>query len=826
MRAELLRFAALLVGTLSFPLYGANAQTAEALEAAQQEEAQPTVSLTVPLREGRVFRGEIDVRVAPDGSGLAVDARQLARLFEGKITEAAATQLITAANGDGFVTRLEAEQAALELDFNSAAVEVNAQFAGAARSLTTLSLAGTRDRALRDGRDPTGVSGFLNLDAFATADDFDGSYEINDPTFNLDGALHIAPWRHVTIEGGANISVDNGIRRTGVRAVLYDDEGEWVARAGDVGLSGISYMNSTSILGVEYSNRTRFQSRNNVVRSIGERSFFLERPSVARLIINGIEARTFNLDPGPYDVRDFPLADGANNVAFIIEDETGEIDRIEFDVFADVSLLAPGEYEYGVSAGIISSSNSSGFNSFDYDGDPAFSGFVEAGIANNLSAGMGAQATTEAQLVTGIARLGTSIGRFDVQAAASNDVDDTVGYAGQVSWRSRASIPYDFGSPSIGLSAEYRSEEFGGLFDIGTFNDTEWQFNASYSQILPYDISMGLGLGYAINRISRDDLTGSLSLGRSFGDWGIRAEGRYRSNTDDDDEWSGFLRLTYDIDNRSSAYAEYETDDNRFAAGYARTSERSGVGAWGYSVGTTYAEDSGVGLTGGGSYTGNRFEVSANQSANIDALGGGRNGMRTSLRAGTAIAFAEGKVAIGRPVRSGFAIFDTHPNLEDRPVLVGVSGDSSDYTASSGALGPALASIGGGLGVRTVAYDVDDLPLGYDLGSGIAQLATRYKSGFAVEVGSAYTVTAIGNLVDEFDEPLSLKIGTATSLDDTAAPEVEIFTNRAGRFGALGLGPGRWRLTMQTRPSLTYDLVVPQDAVGLLRTGELSPNEK
>jgi outer membrane usher protein len=122
-----------------------------------------------------------------------------------------------------------------------------------------------------------------------------------------------------------------------------------------------------------------------------------------------------------------------------------------------------------------------------------------------------------------------------------------------------------------------------------------------------------------------------------------------------------------------------------------------------------------------------------------------------------------------------------------------------------------------------VAYDVDKLPVGYDLGAGTFDLQPAYKSGYKLTVGSDYTVTGFGTLLDDKGEPVALLTGTAVQEGGDAGHKVSVFTNRSGRFGMQGLRPGRWLLDMATEPVTRYVLDIPKDAVGLVKLETLRP---
>ena len=186
----------------------------------------------------------------------------------------------------------------------------------------------------------------------------------------------------------------------------------------------------------------------------------------------------------------------------------------------------------------------------------------------------------------------------------------------------------------------------------------------------------------------------------------------------------------------------------------------------------------------------------------------------------TAIAYADGHAAIGRPVGAGFAIVAPSAGLANNEVTVGKS--ASGISAKTDALGPALVSDISSYTPNRIDFDVDDLPAGYDLGDGLFELMPKHRSGFALKVGSNYTISALGTLLAADGRPVALLTGTATE-EATPDRKVELFTNREGRFSAQGLAPGKWLLEVATTPPTRYALVIPDGAVGLHRAGDLRP---
>jgi outer membrane usher protein len=226
-------------------------------------------------------------------------------------------------------------------------------------------------------------------------------------------------------------------------------------------------------------------------------------------------------------------------------------------------------------------------------------------------------------------------------------------------------------------------------------------------------------------------------------------------------------------------------------------------------------------------YSGNRGEIRIGQSASVDDLGAPQGGGyvtdRSSVRFGTAIGFADGHIGMGPPVRgNGFALVYPHASLADKAITVG---DATAPRAFVDYLGPGLIPDLPAYTPNNISVDVKDLPPGYSLGNGAFDVIAPYRAGYALQVGSANSVSAFGTLLRANREPLALTIGVARPLENrTQNTTVTVFTNQAGRFVAEGLAPGIWLIEMATdeRPTI-YRIEVPTGTQGLLQAGVLTP---
>jgi outer membrane usher protein len=225
-------------------------------------------------------------------------------------------------------------------------------------------------------------------------------------------------------------------------------------------------------------------------------------------------------------------------------------------------------------------------------------------------------------------------------------------------------------------------------------------------------------------------------------------------------------------------------------------------------------------------YYGNRFEARVSQSSGFNEISADSLKLtpaeqRSSARLGTAIVFADGRFGIAQPIRgNGFAILYPHESIAGKAITVG---DKDDVRARSDWLGAAVIANIPAYTTSAIPIDVDDLPVGYSLGTSTIETFAPYRAGYTFEIGSAYSVSAYGTLLLTNGEPVSLLTGTAFPID-RPEKQVTIFTNASGRFGAEGLAPGKWVIEMATEGGPTrYEFEIPRGADGLFRAGDLRP---
>jgi outer membrane usher protein len=531
--------------------------------------------------------------------------------------------------------------------------------------------------------------------------------------------------------------------------------------------------------------------------------------------MNGNLVRRIELEPGAYDLQDFPFTQGANDVELTITDDSGRTERVDFNIFLDQGQLAEGLSEFAVHAGFLAPLGPRGPR---YGDRPAFSGFYRRGMNDRLTLGANFQADGKGVMGGGEAVIATPIGALAGLASVSHVAGVGRGWAGLASFQ-RSFSNDGLGSDTLLLTLEARSRDFAAIGISQPVNPYSLLVGASYGRTLAQDLYAGVDARYSRGRGAEADLSslrGTLS-------WNIAPRLSFNGELGYDHDARGgrfatLFNLTYRFDRQSSLRADYDSRYDRARLAY-QTFGGSGIGSYTLNA-DLERSDIGVGTSVTGNYYGNRAELGFSHYGLFERDLGGSAGQRSSLRFGTALAYADGAASIGRPVHDAFAVVKAHRSIADDAVLVDASGESA--AASTGRLGSALQSSLSSYSDRSLTVSAPDAPVNVDLGAGSFRLLPPYRGGYLLTVGSDYNVSAVGRLLDPQGQPVTLVSGTATELAEPDREPIAFFTNRDGRFGVIGLAPGQWLLQTTGGAPLSYVLDIP-DTQDTLAAGDLHP---
>lgn len=766
------------------------------------------IPLGGPLTDDGFILGDISYTLTGDDR-LIVDAPAFLALLKPSLAPDVWSRLATAVGPRQEISGEELAALGFTVAYDQATFGLKLSLAPELRPRRTISVTGGYGPTIGALAEPSPFSAYVT--AYGNIDYVHRGFDrgLATPNIQLDSAIR---YRGLVLENEA--SVQDRFSRQATRLV-YDDLAR-TARysAGDLepisrGFSGVSPMAGASIVRV-YSD---LEPQRNI-QPRGQRSFTLVRPSTVETFVNGQSVQQTRLNPGTYNISDFPFAQGSNDVRLVIRDDTGAENVISFSINFDRSLLAKGLSEFGLYAGVRAPFR---ISSRTYTDTPIASGFYRRGFTDELTAGGNFQVSTNGG-VGGVEVIWAApVGTIGVNLAASNIDRIGNGYALNVGYERI----FGSGSNVKSLTATFQttSRDFATPSNAIASNPFAYEIGASYSQGIARDHYVSLDGYYSIGRGSTpNQVTTRATYGwRSNRRILLTAEAAYERRPSQ----HGFglrIALTYRFDRESSAQAEADTLRDRQRLTYQRAEGR-GVGAYNVSANVDRNDDA-VGLNGTATYIGNRAEIGAAHLTAFSTDNGNIIDQRTSFRFGTSLAFAGGHVALSRPIYDSFAIVAPHKSLDGATVYVDPREDRD--LARSGLFGGAVAPDLSPYFPRVLTYDVPKAPAGYNLGTGTVTLVPPYRSGYFVEVGSDYSVTYTGILRRRDGAPVSLLAGKAIELARPQRAPVGLFTNRAGRFVAEGLRPGKWRIEFPNQDE-QFVIEVPADAKGLVDGGEIRP---
>lgn len=827
-RGETIRGTASSIALVAAMLAGAGAARAEneqnlaggtPVDAAQQRpNINPydrDIAMTVPLNFNRRVLGEMPVLLTRDDRFI-VESAGFKRLIDPLLTPEAQAELAARLEGVESFAPEEINTTGIRLEYDPDQLAVLVlRIDPTKRSIESLFQGGRPDEP---GVAPEDFSAYLNTNMLVQRRNSTG--DVATPSVYLNGAVR---FKHLVfetdIQGREDLFTgDYEVDRRYARFVYDEPEAFRRWYLGDMdpetrGRQGYIQMGGVGVA----RQRQRFESfRNNVLA--GGRQLVLQEASTVRVLRNGVFVREFRLDPGQYDLSNLPLETGSNDVQLEIQNESGRTETVAYSAYLDAIDLEPGDYEYGAYLGVT---NTGLFGSPEYnDGELAFTGYWRKAFENRPALGIGLQASEQVQNLTGQSQIILKNGaRARLDASVSNS-DRGGGYAYALSY----DLAVDQGDTydSWTFVADYTSEDYASLGNATAQNPISWIFTGAYSHRFSADWLANATASYRMSRSAflDDSYTlGATTTYRVTPEWGLQFGAEYTDygntfgTTRDGFGFTVALIWSPRYDRRGEA--RYSSARNTGSVRFQQSSENR-VGSWGYSVQSTYDDGPGT-VSGQVDYVGNRFDASLSHTTFGQSFSNITEEQVTTLRLGSTIATTGGKVAMGRNIYDSFAIVYPHQTLGDHPVIVGESFARGNYTARSGALGPALSNTLTSYVNQSVRYDVLDAPLGYDIGEGILRVRPTYKSGYSVQVGSDAFVSALGRIVGNGGRPAALLSGRVRPVDEPNAEPELFFTNSVGRFAVQKLKPGKtYRVDLFTSPSAGFEFTVPADNEGLL----------
>lgn len=785
------------------------------------------IEITAPLQFNHRILGEMPVLLTRDDRFLIGSEGFLALI--GPLLTPEALGELRAAVGDKprFLPEdIAATGVTLDYDPEQLAVLV-LRIAPEKRSIEILYQSGSAEVP---GDAPESFSAFLNVSTTVSRVSRDGG--VRTPDVFLNGAIR---YNNVVFEADAQTNRDlvtgkYQFERSYARLVYDEPDKSRRWFLGDInpetrGRQGYFDMGGIGVV----RQRQKFNAfRSNVLE--GNRRLVLQEQSTIRVMRNGIYQREFTLDPGQYDLSNLPLDTGSNNIEIEIQGLSGARQSFNYQAYLDTIDLEPGDYEYGAYLGFLDQES---FGNPNYSrGKPVFTGFWRKAFLNRPAIGVGAQISEDVQSVIGQTQfLLPNSARLRVDVGASRADRQGTGYAVTLGYDQviGGSTGYD----TFTLVADYTSKKYAtvGAFDLA--NPISWNLGAAYTKRFSTKLFATANISYRKSRspFLRDSYNISTTANYRFDrQWSLQVGVEYGKTgfTSALGRGNGFgvsVGLVWQPRYDRRAEARYNSLRDYGSARFQQTAENY-ADSFGYSVATNYSDGS-TSASGQIDYIANRFDASVIHTAYGQDFNNIGDNNITTFRMSSSIAYAGGHVAIGRTINDSFALVYPHKSLDGHDVIVGDRLENGRYTSKSGTFGPAVQNALAAFFNQSVRYDVQDAPLGYDIGDGVKRVRPAYKSGYAIEVGSAAFVSAIGTLKGADGTPVKLASGVIRRVDAPNSQGEAFFTNTGGRFAVAKLEPGvEYSVEFYTDGRSGFTFKVPEDNKGLLDLGIVQTGRK
>lgn len=776
------------------------------------------IDLTTPIDFGDKSLGEIPVTLTKSGR-LVVDANGFSDALSKLLNTNGKARLAQQINGRERFTLDDLTGSGIEAHYDPSGLSIEVTRIDPRLQAVQSLFKTPHDDDEKPDITPAHVSAFVNLSAVESQIWKGPLSGTRKPDFYFDGAMRVGS---IVLEGegqyaSSNLLTANApyqLNRQYVRLV-YDQPSNfrrWYAGdlAPDIrGLQGFVQMGGFGIS----RERLRFDQFEPAILQ-GNRQIVLQQDSTVDVYRNGALYQQFHLPPGAYDLSSLPLITGSNDVNIQIRDNSGRVQTLNYQSYLDPIDLAPGDYEYSAYVGRVA--NRIGLSPV-YSGPIAFTGFFRKAFVDRPAIGVGLQASSAVQQLTGQTQfivLGGS--RLELEGGVSR-TPLGLGYAATAALDKilrRGDL-----TDSLSLQVNYTSRRFGGLGMDEPDNSAAFSISALYARGITRDLTLMTGGNYLKGR----GITGNPyrvyaeASYRLSNKWRIQGGVDYTKNALSIFRRGGLgftLSIVFQPTYRDEAEVHHDSSIDSTQASFTHSSGDT-IGSVGFG-GIVDQESGSVDAQGFANYVGNRFDAVLTQSTFGTSFHDITRQQITTFRFTTAFAFADGEFGVGRRINDSFAILFPHPTLAGHEVVAGQSLAQNDYMSRSGTFGGAVNGYLASYITQSIQYDVANPPPGYDIGPGVLRVRPPYHSGYKVEIGTDAFVSAVGTVEIAGGKPVPLAAGKVVSLDRPSERSMSFFTNSVGRFAIQNLRPGgRYRVTLSDNAG-SFDFNVPANSGGLV----------
>jgi outer membrane usher protein len=772
----------------------------------------PVDSYIIVVVDGTV-RQKLRAVLTPDGQGVLLEARSLMALLSQVLRPERVLQLQQRIDSNGFLDRDAIQAAGLTTTFDARAFEYLLTTMPSMRATRTLYLSPPPlDPLVVEAVRPASVSSFVNFNLKGT----DRSHGSGQWGLALDGAVNV---NGVVLEGSAfgDVSEEAELNRGDVRLVYDLPQRALRFIAGDLNSPVVGYQTPLSAAGIGLTTDFSLQPQVLTYRA-GDFSFELERPAEVKIFMNDSLISTQQLPAGVHDLRRFTPAVGHNDIEVVIDDSAGRREVLHFSLIHDPALLEKGRDLYSWNLGFERELDDA---SYRYDASrPVFSGSYLRGVTDATTLGAYAQALEERTLLGVQALQALPIGTLQLNTGVSRTREGE--WDGGARMSLTTSATHD--GPQSYFSVEYLGKRFNTSDDLLVERRDALNFQASVAIPLQQGWTGRLSANYFSAREvdGRDVYGAAATLYRRWsryvtGSVSLRHGRTLTAESDTEVLFGLSVNFTHPT---GSYYAAKEMESDRVSAQWNSAGRSRLSTPYAFATARTGPDTSEY--QGGTGYSGNQGLVELSHLRGEVELPNGDPIRRdeSTLRLQSSLTFADGTLALARPVRENFAIVTGKEGLAE--VDMKVDPDSRGASrARSAWLGPAVITDLSSYRVRNVRVEPVDPPLGATPEKMTFQLAPTYKSGVLLKVGKEPHIVAIGRLVDDLGAPIAYLPVEIWRVDQAGEPPVATFTGKNGSFHAPDLKPGTYEIRPSSARWGNVTIEIPRSPDGMRRLGRI-----
>lgn len=533
----------------------------------------------------------------------------------------------------------------------------------------------------------------------------------------------------------------------------------------------------------------------------------LETPSTVSVLINGKVVDKFFSREGPLNLRNIPLAQGANNVELLVEDSYGQKKSHHFSMLFDSSLLIKGERDFSFFLGAE-----------EFSHKAILSAYYSYGLSNTLTSSLYANISRNSMFLGTQHNTLFKVGTVGLDFSQSlMPKQSLVGAAVKLFYEVPDQWEKYLLDSSLRLSSEWTQKNYQTEI-LQEKTPKIQQHKLKYSQSLSRDfgenVNIALSAFQAIHRYDPSFNIKYYSWNTSYrisNNWNTSLSVQHQNN-ESKSESKFSISLRWNEGLYRSSVTQNNNDNTQF-----NISRESANPYEGLDVDANLENNPGFRRFGFGlGYNSPYFESSARHDTGYTKKNLTKDNYATYNFA-TSLVWANQNFALSSPINNSFLIIKKkQESLSNNPIFVNQSLEGSEATLGDHL--PVVISRIAPYSKRSLLLTQENFEIGSRLEPQSFDIGAMNFQGAVLEVAQTRNIFVKGRLMQSNSKPWNLKRAEVTGPKD----KKEFFTNRGGYFFLEEVQEGTYRIDLnEDGVPKVITFKVPAEQTGLFNVGDL-----